>query len=225
MPETFPAALADELHRTGVLAVLMIEDAAWAVPVARALLAGGVNAMELTLRTPVALDALRHIRAEVPEMIVGAGTVLSPAQVEEVHAAGAAFAVAPGTNGRVIAAARGLSLPFAPGICTPTDIEAALEHGCRWLKFFPSEACGGLSYLRQIAAPYAHLGLRYIPLGGLNESNMGTYLSEPFIGAIGGSWLAPKEVMQRGDWAAVTARAVAARAQVVATRGLRACAP
>ncbi len=146
--------LHNRLHRAGVIAVLVIDDADDAVPLARALITGGVDCIELTLRTPIAIDAMKRIRVEVPEMFVGAGTVLTPEQVNEVKAAGAAFGVAPGMNPRVVAEARRIGLPFAPGICTPTDIELALEQDCRLLKFFPSEPSGGLAYLRSIAAPY-----------------------------------------------------------------------
>ena len=163
MPET----LLSQLEQTRVIAVLMIDDENDAVPVARALLAGGVNCIELTLRTPVAMEALLCIRAAVPEMVVGVGTILNVQQVNEVKAAGAAFGVAPGMNPRVVAEATRIGLPFAPGVCTPTDIELAIEQGCRLLKFFPSEPSGGLAYLRTIAAPFVHLGVRFIPLGGV----------------------------------------------------------
>ncbi len=191
------------LERTRVVAVLMIDDASDAVPLAQALLDGGVDAIELTLRTDAAMESLRRIVAEVPETLVGAGTVLTPGQVGEVRAAGAAFAVAPGMNPRVVAEARRIGLPFAPGVCTPTDIELAIEQGCRCLKLFPSEPSGGLKYLRSIAAPFAHLGLQFIPLGGLSAANAEAYLREPMVMALGGSWLAPRELIQRRDWTAV----------------------
>jgi len=200
----------------GVIAVLVVDRAEDAVPLAKALLAGGVGVMELTLRTPAALVALKAIRASVPEMIAGVGTILTPAQVQAAKDAGAAFGVAPGMNPRVLAAARAAGLSFAPGITTPSDIEAALECGCRLLKFFPCEASGGLPYLKNIAAPYAHLGLKYVPLGGLNEKNMAGYLSEPIVGALGGSWLAPRELI--GDWKAITARCAAASEIIASLR-------
>lgn len=213
------ATLPQRLHRSGVIAVLVVDAADDAVPLARALLAGGVDCIELTLRTPVAMTALRCIRAEVPELVVGVGTILTPQQVNEVHAAGAAFGVAPGMNPRVVAEARRVGLPFAPGVCTPTDVELALEHDCRLLKFFPAEPCGGLAYLRAIAAPYAHLGVKYIPLGGVSLGNAELYLKEPAVHALGGSWLAPRELIQRHDWAAITANASAATAIVQRVRG------
>jgi len=218
MPPAFDPELAAKIETFGVVAVLVIDRIDDAVPLAEALLAGGVGVMELTLRTPVALDALRAIRQSVPSMVAGVGTILTPAQVGAAAQAGAAFGVAPGTNPRVLRAAAEAGLSFAPGIATPSDIEAALEHECRLLKFFPSEPSGGLSYLKNIAAPYAHLGLRYVPLGGVNEKNMASYLAEPMIAALGGSWLAPRELIQAGDWTAITARAAAANETI---RGAR----
>jgi 2-dehydro-3-deoxyphosphogluconate aldolase/(4S)-4-hydroxy-2-oxoglutarate aldolase len=215
----FPADLLLRLHQTGVLAVLILDRPQDAVPVARALLSGGVNAMELTLRTPTALDALKRIRAEVPDMIVGAGTILTPEQVVDVVNAGAAFGVAPGTNRRVIDAAQRLGLPFAPGVCTPSDIESAVEAGCSLLKFFPAGPCGGLPYLRSIAAPFTHLGVKVIPLGGIDASNAADYLGESSVQALGGSWLAPRDVIQRQDWATITENARSAVEIVKRVRG------
>jgi len=203
----FNEALRSHLHRSGVVSVLVIDDPADAVPAARALLAGGVDCMELTLRTPAAMEALLSIRGEVPEMIAGVGTILTPQQVGEVAAAGAAFGVAPGMNPRVVMEAKQTGLPFAPGVCTPSDIEAALECGCRVLKFFPSEPLGGMGYLKSISAPYAHLGLSFIPLGGVDAGNAESYLREPNILALGGSWIAPRDLIRNRDWAAITQRA------------------
>lgn len=207
MSPSFPAALSTRLQHSGVLAVLMLDDAEDALPVAEALLAGGVDAIELTLRTPAALECVRRIRSGVPSMLVGVGTILNPQQVHDARDAGAAFGVAPGTNPRVIAEARHIGLPFAPGVCTPTDIEMALEQGCTSLKFFPSEPSGGLAYLRTIAAPFAHLGVNFIPLGGVNASNAEAYLRETAVLALGGSWLAPRDVIAAKDWARITANA------------------
>jgi len=210
----FPADMVQRIERCGVVAVLVIDDMAHAVPLAQALLAGGIDVMELTLRTPAALDALVAIRRDVPQMLAGIGTVLRPEQVAQVRAAGGAFAVAPGTNRRVVEAAGAAGLPFAPGIATPSDLELALELGCREVKFFPAEACGGIEYLRNIAAPYAHLGVRYIPLGGLNQDNVAKYLQDPWVLAVGGSWLAPRKLVQAGDWSAIRELAAAARTLV-----------
>jgi 2-dehydro-3-deoxyphosphogluconate aldolase/(4S)-4-hydroxy-2-oxoglutarate aldolase len=219
MTGLFPDELSAHLYNCGVIAVLMIDDAADAVPLAQALLAGGVDGIELTLRTAVAMQALRSIRAELPEMMVGVGTILSPQQVHEVKEAGASFGVSPGMNPRVVSEAVRLGLPFAPGVCTPTDIELAVEQGCRLMKFFPSEPSGGLPYLRTIAAPFAHLGVKYIPLGGVNAENAERYLREPSVQALGGSWLAPRELIARKNWEAITANAREASAIVKSVRG------
>jgi len=207
----------DRLASACIVAVLILERAEDAVPVAEALLAGGVSAMELTLRTPAALDGLREIKRAVPEMLAGIGTVLTPDQVKQVIDAGGDFAVAPGMNPRVVEAALGAELPFAPGICTPSDIERALEYDRRLLKFFPAEPSGGLSFLRVIAAPYAHLGLKYVPLGGVSMQNLADYLREAAVGGIGGSWLAPREVIRTRLWARITTasrEAIAVRDEV-----------
>ncbi|MEO0447521.1 MAG: bifunctional 4-hydroxy-2-oxoglutarate aldolase/2-dehydro-3-deoxy-phosphogluconate aldolase [Verrucomicrobiota bacterium] len=206
------SSIFSSIEEASVLAVVSIPTVDAAVPLAEALLEGGVKGMELTLRTPAALEGLARVCSEVPEMLVGAGTVLTPQQVEAVREAGASFAVAPGTNPRVIAAAREIDLPFAPGICTPTDIEMALEEDCQVMKFFPSEPTGGLSYLRNIAAPFTHLGVKFIPLGGVNPGNAEAYLSESMILAIGGSWLAPPQAIAEQDWTGIRRRAEEASA-------------
>lgn len=192
-----------QLGGCGIASVVTIDSPAHAVPLAKALLAGGISAMELTLRSAGALECLRRIVDEVPGMLAGAGTILSVSQVEEVLAAGAAFGVAPGTNINVLRAARDEGLPFAPGVATPSDIELALDFDCRVLKFFPAEAIGGLRYLENIAVPYRHLGVRYIPLGGVSPENLITYSSSPDVLAVGGSWLAPRVLVENGDWAAI----------------------
>ncbi|TAN36027.1 MAG: bifunctional 4-hydroxy-2-oxoglutarate aldolase/2-dehydro-3-deoxy-phosphogluconate aldolase [Verrucomicrobia bacterium] len=195
------------MQHTGVIAVLVVDRAEDAVPLARALLAGGVDLMELTLRTPVAIEALRRIVGEVPEMLAGMGTVITPAQVRDVAAAGAVFGVAPGTNPRVIRAATEAGLPFAPGVVTPSDVEQALECACRLLKFFPAESSGGLNYLKYMAAPFLHLNVRFIPLGGLDMTNIEKYLREPIIQAVGGSWIAPRELIKQQAWSRITENA------------------
>jgi 2-dehydro-3-deoxyphosphogluconate aldolase/(4S)-4-hydroxy-2-oxoglutarate aldolase len=197
----------ERLNSACVVAVLVIDRVQDAVPVAEALLSGGVTAMELTLRTPAALDALREVKRSLPQMLAGIGTVVAPDQVKQAVDAGAEFAVAPGMNVRVVETALQAGLPFAPGVCTPSDIERALEFNRRLLKFFPAEPSGGLAYLRSIAAPYAPLGIKYIPLGGLTVTNMADYLRDPAVGGIGGSWLAPRDVIRSGDWPRITAAA------------------
>jgi 2-dehydro-3-deoxyphosphogluconate aldolase/(4S)-4-hydroxy-2-oxoglutarate aldolase len=202
--------VATRLTAKGVVAVLMIDRVDDAVPVAEALLRGGVDAMELTLRTEAALPALELITGSVPEMLAGIGTILKPDQVIQARDSGAAFGVSPGTNVEVIEAAHAAGLPFAPGIMTPSDIERALSFGCEILKFFPAGSSGGIKHLKNIAAPYAHLGLKYVPLGGVNEDNMTDYLKEDIIAAVGGSWIAQKDLIASGQWDQITSNASSA---------------
>jgi 2-dehydro-3-deoxyphosphogluconate aldolase/(4S)-4-hydroxy-2-oxoglutarate aldolase len=204
----FPQEIIQRLEKTGIVAGFSIEQVEHAVPLAKALLAGGIEAIELTFRTPAALEALSAIAANVPEMLIGVGTILSPEQVLQVKEAGAHFAVSPGMNPRVIQAAIDAGVPFAPGISTPSDLEAAIELGCRFVKFFPAEAAGGVPYLRSMSAPYKHLGIQYFPLGGLNAANMVGYLKEPNIPTIGGSWIVKQDLVNNSDWDGITARAV-----------------
>ena len=219
MSPLFKPELTRQISDCGIVAVLILDRVQDAVPVAQSLVGGGVTAMELTLRTPVALEALKAVRAEVPDMIAGVGTILTPDQVKLAKESGAQFGVAPGMNPRVLAAAREASLSFAPGVATPSDIEAALEHECELLKFFPAEPCGGLSYLNTIAAPYLHLGIKFVPLGGLNPTNMATYLADPNIAALGGSWLAPRDLIKAGSWKEITELATRAVTTIKSVRG------
>lgn len=211
MDSLFPESTLKRIEKSGVIAVLVIDQPEDAVPLARALLACGIDAMELTLRTPAAVDALSLVREQVPEMLAGVGTILNQQQVEQVVDAGAAFGVAPGLNVRVVERAKELGLPFAPGIVTPSEIELAVELGCRELKFFPAEPSGGIKYLRSMYAPYAHLGLQFLPLGGINAANMAGYLFDAAVPAIGGSWLAPRKMIQERNWSVVIDHATEAR--------------
>lgn len=203
----FPAELLEHLSSSRVVAGFSVSRVEHAVPVAEALLAGGIDVIELTLRTEAGLRAVTAICRQVPQMVVGVGTILTPEQAIGVKDAGAAFGVAPGMNPRVVRAALAAGLPFAPGVATPSDLEGAIELGCRFVKFFPAEATGGLVYLRSMAAPYQHLGIKYFPLGGLNAVNMHAYLREPHVAAIGGSWIVSPDLMEREDWAGISARA------------------
>jgi 2-dehydro-3-deoxyphosphogluconate aldolase/(4S)-4-hydroxy-2-oxoglutarate aldolase len=209
----FPPAFRARLRRTGVVAVLVIDEAETAVPLARTLVEAGLDVMELAMRTPASMDALERVAREVPQMLAGVGTILQPEQLVEARRRGAAFAVTPGTNRRVLEAAVANQLPIAPGVAVPSDIETALEYGCRVLKLFPAEQQGGLAYLKAIHAPYAHLGLEFIPLGGVSEANCRSYLAEKAVIAVGGSWIAPREKIAARDWKGIgelAARAVAA---------------
>ena len=201
----FPESIIQRLEKSGVVAGFSIENPAHAVPVAKALLAGGIDAIELTFRTPAALDALKAIAEGVPEILLGVGTILTPEQVRQVKEAGAHFAVSPGMNPRVIQAATEAEMPFAPGICTPSDLEAAIELGCRLVKFFPAEASGGLKFLKSMSAPYNHLGIKYFPLGGINADNMTDYLKEDIVPTVGGSWIVRNDLVKNEDWTAITA--------------------
>ena len=212
-----PDTVAARMSRSGVVAVVTVENPDDAGPIARALLDGGVGAIELTFRTARAAEALRRIRAEVPEILAGAGTLLDRAHVQAALAAGALFGVAPGCNPATLAAARECGLPFAPGVMTPTDMEIALEHGCRVLKYFPATNLAGPSALETMAAPFAHLGLRFIPLGGINLASLPQWLASPTVLCVGGSWLAPRDVIQRKDWATLQRNAEQA-AEVVRAR-------
>ena len=203
----FPEAILNRLADCKVVAGFSVDHIDDAVPLANALLAGGIDVIELTLRTEAGIDATRAISTEVPEILVGVGTILAPEQAVQVKEAGAHFGVSPGLNPRVIKAAEAVELPFAPGIATPSDIEAAIELDCRFVKYFPAAALGGVAYLRSMSAQYAHLGIQYFPLGGLNAANMNEYLAEPNVPAIGGSWIVQKDLVKNKDWAAITTRA------------------
>lgn len=208
--DAFVAGIEARVAKARIVAVITVDEVADAVPLARALVAGGICAMELAWRTAEFLPALRAIKQEVPEMLAGAGTLLTPEQVEAVHAAGADFGVSPGLSGRVVAAARRVGLPYAPGVMTPSDLHAAVELGCRFVKFFPAVSSGGLAHLKSIHAPFAHLGLRYLVLGGVSEANAAEYLREPSVVALGGSWIAPPALVRQRAWDTIRERALAA---------------
>ncbi|MFA6175174.1 MAG: bifunctional 4-hydroxy-2-oxoglutarate aldolase/2-dehydro-3-deoxy-phosphogluconate aldolase [Phycisphaerae bacterium] len=197
----------EQINHLGIIAVVVIDEPENAVQMAKALFDNGIKAIENTLRTPAALETIKIIKKSIPEMLVGAGTVLTVEQVADVYQAGGDFAVSPGLNAKVVKKANEIGLPFAPGIVTPSDIEAAIEMDCRVLKFFPAEASGGLDYLNSMAAPYQHLGLKYIPLGGLDFGNMKKYLESPLVSALGGSWLAPRKAIQAKNWSLIAENA------------------
>lgn len=195
-----------------VVPVLVIDDLAHAHPLAEALVAGGLPALEVTLRTPVALDAIRAM-AEVPGGRVGAGTLLTPADVKAAKAAGATFGVSPGATERILDACAELDLPLLPGAATASEIMALLEKGYSVQKFFPAEQSGGAAFLKSIGSPIPQV--KFCPTGGISLKNARDYLGLSNILCVGGSWVAPKEAMAKGDWAAITklaAEAVALRA-------------
>ena len=205
----FTTDLLQRLSTARVVAGFSVERVEDAVPLTQALLDGGITAIELTLRTQAGITATAAIHAGVPDMLLGVGTILTGEQAQAVKAAGADFGVSPGLNLEVVTAAREAGLPFAPGIATPSELETALAADCRLVKFFPAEACGGVSYLKSMAAPYAHLGVQFFPLGGLNAANMADYLALPNVPAIGGSWIVQNDLVKRGDWVGIRDRAAA----------------
>ncbi|MDB4473399.1 bifunctional 4-hydroxy-2-oxoglutarate aldolase/2-dehydro-3-deoxy-phosphogluconate aldolase [Opitutaceae bacterium] len=202
-----PEALMNRINDAKVVAGFSIEEVEHAVPLCRALLEGGISVIELTLRTDAGLAAVKEIATKVPEILLGVGTILTPEQARAVHAAGGHFGVAPGLNANVIREAAKVGLPFAPGIATPSELETALSLGCRWVKLFPAESLGGLGYLKAMAAPYAHLGVKYFPLGGINADNMQDYLARADVPAVGGSWIVKPDLVREGKWVEISARA------------------
>ena len=190
--------------------VAVIEKTEHALPLANALVAGGLDIIEVTLRTPSALDCIREIRRNVPQMFVGAGTILEVEQVRAALDAGAAFGVSPGLNETVVQSAQRAGLPFIPGVMTPSDVERALTLGCRLLKFFPADVAGGVHMLKAWQGPYGHTGVKFIPLGGINSGNAAQYLALPNVAAVGGSWIADRKLLAAGDWTTTTALAAEA---------------
>jgi len=196
-------ALAAMFSSAKVIPVLTIERVADAVPLARALVAGGVRVLEVTLRTPVAVDAAKAIIAEVPEAIVGIGTILNPDDLARAEGLGARFGISPGETPDLLKAAASSNLPFAPGIATASELMTVLAHGFRLAKFFPAEQSGGIKALRALAGPFPQV--RFCPTGGIGEANAGTWLAEPNVVAVGGSWLCPASDIRTGNWAGITA--------------------
>ncbi|MFJ3641961.1 bifunctional 4-hydroxy-2-oxoglutarate aldolase/2-dehydro-3-deoxy-phosphogluconate aldolase [Streptomyces sp. NPDC090108] len=192
---------ASVLDLAPVVPVVVVSDAADAVPLARALVAGGLPAIEVTLRTPAALDAIRAVADEVPEAVVGAGTVITPEQVRDCVAAGARFLVSPGWTETLLAAMRGSGVPFLPGVSTTSEVVALLERGVREMKFFPAQAAGGTAYLRSLAGPLPQA--RFCPTGGIGPANARDYLSLPNVGCVGGSWMVPADAVAARDWARI----------------------
>lgn len=190
----------DQLEQHRLVPVIALDDASQAAPLAAALVAGGLPVAEVTFRTAPAAEAIR-IMAERGDVVVGAGTVLTTDQVDQAQAAGATFIVSPGFNPKVVAHAQQVGIPICPGVCTPSDVEKAIEHGLEIVKFFPAEAFGGLATLKAIAAPYR--SMRFIPTGGIGPKNVGDYLAFDRVVACGGSWMVKPELYADGDFAPV----------------------
>lgn len=202
------AALEPILTGQPVIPVVAVSSAAAAVDLARALAAGGLPAIEITLRTPAALDAIRAVCAEVPEAICGAGTILTARQFDEAVAAGSRFIVSPGVSAGVLDAADASEVPLLPGAATPSELMAMIERGYEFLKFFPAEQLGGVPFLKALAPVFPKI--RFCPTGGVSPANVGDYLALPNVVCVGGSWVAPADKLAAGDFAAVTELARAA---------------
>ncbi|MCW2889232.1 MAG: 2-dehydro-3-deoxyphosphogluconate aldolase / (4S)-4-hydroxy-2-oxoglutarate aldolase [Streptosporangiaceae bacterium] len=181
-----------------VVPVVVLEEPEQAVPLARALVAGGLPAIELTLRTPAALEAIKRIAAEVPAAVVGAGTITTPDQARAAAGAGARFLVSPGCTDLLREAMTGSGLPFLPGVATASEALALLEHGVTAMKFFPAKAAGGAAYLRALGGPLPQV--RFCPTGGITPETAADYLALPNVGCVGGTWLTPPELVRAGDW-------------------------
>jgi len=188
-----------------VVPVIAIDDLAHAIPLADALIAGGLPVAEITFRSSVAAEVIRTITRERPQMIVGAGTVLSPETADQARASGAKFGVAPGLNHRVVRHAQSIGLSFMPGIATASDIEGALELGCKVLKFFPAEVAGGAKMVAALSAPYQQTGVQFMPTGGLTLEKLEEYFKIKTVMVCGGTWIAKKEDMVAGRWDLITA--------------------
>lgn len=198
------------LDLSPVMPVVVLDDADTAPDVARALLAGGIGAIELTLRTPAALEAIEKVAAQVPDIVVGAGTVTTPEQARQAAEAGAAFLVTPGTTDSLLDAVTATGLPFLPGAATVSEAMRLAERGLDTLKFFPAEASGGPAALKAFAGPLPHL--RFCPTGGVSVANAADYLALSTVGCVGGSWLTPKDAVAEGDFARIESLAKEAAA-------------
>lgn len=203
----------------GIVPVITIDDVKAALPLADALLAGGLPIVEITFRTSAAAEAIRVMVRERPALLVGAGTILSEENLRAAHAAGARFAVAPGLNPEIVRRAGDLGLPFVPGVATPSEVEQALFLGCKTLKFFPAEALGGVAMLNALAGPYGHTGVKFVPTGGVSPANLDAYLACKVVAAVGGTWLAKKEDLAAGGWEDIRRRCQAAVESVRRARG------
>ena len=206
--------MVETLGRAGIIPVIVIEKEEQAVPLANALVKGGLPVLEVTFRTKAAAAAIAAIRKEVPEAIVGAGTVLTAGMLKAAKAAGAVFGVAPGFDPAIIAEAKAQDFPFCPGIATASELSQALTAGCKMVKFFPAEAAGGVKMIRNLLGAFRFTGVKFMPTGGVNVSNVGDYLAVPEIVCCGGTWIVPKDALAAGDYATIEKLAAEAAAIV-----------
>jgi 2-dehydro-3-deoxyphosphogluconate aldolase/(4S)-4-hydroxy-2-oxoglutarate aldolase len=197
----------DRVARIGIVPVVVIEQVDQALPLADALLAGGLPVVEITFRTAAAAEVIRTISRERPQLLIGAGTVLTPDNLEAAKASGAAFGVAPGLNPQIVNHARQLGLPFVPGVATPSEIEIGISLGCKILKFFPAEALGGAAMIDALWGPFKHIGVRFVPSGGVTIGNLESYLNLASVAAAGGTWIARPEDLAAGNWSGIRERA------------------
>ncbi|MBN1866565.1 bifunctional 4-hydroxy-2-oxoglutarate aldolase/2-dehydro-3-deoxy-phosphogluconate aldolase [Candidatus Sumerlaeota bacterium] len=197
--------IAERIETSRIIPVIALDRAEDAVDLCKALDAGGLRVAEITFRTQAAREAIAVVAKEFPEFALGAGTVTLIDELEAAKEAGAQFAVAPGLNPKIVRRAQEIGLPFFPGIATPSDIEAALDLGCRLLKFFPAGEMGGVKTIKALYGPYAHRGVRFIPTGGVTAANLAEYLATPGVAAIGGSWIVAKPLLKARDWKQVAA--------------------
>ena len=209
----------DKLRKHGVVPVIAVDTPEDGLKLCEALLKGGLPVAEITFRTAAAAETIKAASVHFPELILGAGTVLTTDQLKQAVDAGAKFAVAPGCNTRIIEAAQKAGLFFAPGICTPSDIERALELGCKLLKFFPAEASGGVKMLKALIGPYGHTGIQFCPTGGVTPQNLADYLALPQVAFAGGTWIAAKDAIKAKDWSKIEQ---AAREAVAIVKSIRA---
>lgn len=201
---------AESFLKQRLICVAVIDKVDDAVPLAEALLAGGLNSIEVTFRTAGAADSIAAIRKNVPQITVGAGTLLTPENVKAAVNAGAQFGVSPGLSESVSRAAQDNSFPLFPGVITPTEVMRAMELGWKHLKFFPSETFGGVNALKALAGPFGHTGVKFIPTGGINAATLPNYLAVPQVAAIGGSWMAEKKLIAEKQWGKITSLTVEA---------------
>ena len=202
--------------KAGVIPVIVIENEAQAVPLARALVEGGLPVLEVTFRTKAAAAAIAAIRREVPDAIVGAGTLLTVEQLKAAREAGAVFGVAPGFDPAIIAAAKAHDFPFCPGVSTASELSQALTAGCKMVKFFPAEAAGGVKMIKNLLGAFRFTGVKFMPTGGVNLANVADYLAVPEIVCCGGTWIVPKDALAAGDYGAI--RKLAADAAALVSR-------